>query len=191
MPNTGTYNRSTVSGKGTGNEVRSMSVEIIRYVKIVVSSLEEPLQLTVAEATELRDALISAIPVPSKYRGPQTPVKKWVLTRRTWRKGSQTVSVKSIKKVLNVIGKDWRLVDDLCEVTGYSRPMFNGIINVMVQERKMLKRGWGKDLKVRLKTIEYKPTLPDVPKVEVVNDEYDLSALTKEQKEKRDAMRMQ
>jgi len=168
-----------------------MSVEIVRYVKVVISSLEKPLQLSVAEATELRDALISAIPLPSMYQGPHTTVKKekWILKRNTWHKGSQTVSQKTIKSILNVIGKDWKLVDDLCDVMGGSRHTISSAINVMTQEKMMTKRGWGKDLKVRLKTIEYKPTPSEVPKIEVVNDDYDLSALTKDEEQKRSAMR--
>lgn len=168
-----------------------MSIEVAKYVRIAISSLKEPLQLTVTEATELRDALINVLPLPSKYQGPISSTGKWILTGTTWRKGTRVLSQKAIQAVLNVIGKDWKFVDDLCDITGRSRHVIGTVISVLVQERKMEKRGWGKELKVRLRTIEYKPTLPDVPKIDVDDKGHDLSALAKEQELRRIAMREQ
>lgn len=169
--------------------MNELSVEITKYVKIATTSLTEPLELTTVAAIELRDALIEAFPLSSSSVSSRSLPEKWVLSGKTWRKGTRPVSVKAVKKVINHVGKEWMLIDKICDVTGYCSNTIRDAVGVLVQEQKMDSRGRGKTRAMRIKTIEYVPTHPEVPMIEVVNENINLTALEKEQKLKRDHMR--
>lgn len=166
-----------------------MSVEIVKYVKISTTSLTEPLELTTTAAIELRDALIEAFPLSPTATTVRSSSEKWILVRKTWRRDTRAVSAKAVKKVMNHVGKEWKLIDDICDITGYGRNTICDAVTVLVQEKKMDIRGYGKKLATRFKTIEYVPTHDEIPKIEVVNPDIDLTALGKEEKLKREQMR--
>lgn len=166
-----------------------MSVEITKHVRISTSSLPEPLEMTTDAAIELRDALILAFPLPPSTAPVRSPPEKWVLTRKTWRKGSRIVSEKAVKKILNHVGEEWKPIGDICHIVGYSATTVRDVISVLEQERKMNIRGRGKTLSARVKTIKYTRSPEEVPKIEVVDKEHDFTVLQKEQRQKRDQMR--
>ena len=165
-----------------------MSVELTQYVRIKIPSQDEPLEITIDEAKALRNMLLKAFPVPT-IKAPGARPDKWILRGRTWRRGTQTVSLKAIEKLKNHVGTDWKLFDDICDVTGYSEYTIRSAIYVLMQEQKIDRRGRGSTLEIRFKTLEYKSESPDVPKIDVVTKNHDLSALEKEQELKRLQMR--
>ncbi len=165
-----------------------MSVEITKHVKIVTGSLE-PLEMTVDAAVELRDALISAFPLPSSTAEIRSQPDKWVLRGKTWRKGSLSLSSKMVGRVQNVVGKEWKLIDDITGIIKASRPSVLRAVSVLEQEGKVRIRGHGKTTAVQSKGYDYTPQRSDIQKIEVVEKEHDFTVLQKEQKLKREQMR--
>jgi len=168
-----------------------MSIEITKYVKIATPSLTEPLEITVDAAIELRDALMQAFPLstsPEKQK-PQTKEEKWVLKNTTWYKGTTHISLSTVRAVQNVVGKDWKSISDVCDIIKRSRPLVMKAVSVLVQEGTMRRRGHGKTASVRTITLEYTPTHSMIPKIDVVNGNFNNLTLQKEEKLKREQMR--
>lgn len=166
-----------------------MSVEITKHVKIVTPLLTDPLDITMDAAIELRDALIVAFPLPVSTPAVRSPPEKWVLKGKTWKKGSLSISSKMAERVLNVVGKEWKLIDDIADIIKSSRTSALRGAGVLVQEGKLRIKGYGKTAAVQSKSYEYTTQHDEVPKIEVVEKEHDFSVLQKEQNLKREQMR--
>ncbi len=169
-----------------------MSVEITKHVKIVTPLLTDPLEITMDAAIELRDALIVAFPLPISTTTTRSPPEKWVLKNKTWYKGTSPVSTKMVKRVVNVVGKEWKLIDDIADIVRVSRPSVLRAADVLVQEGKLRRRGIGKTTAVQSKSYERTPQHDEIPKISVVDadkEHNDFSALDRERKLKREQMR--
>jgi len=168
-----------------------MSIEITKYVKITTPSLTEPLEITVDAAIELRDALVRAFPLsPSSVESkPHIEENRWILKGTTWYKNKTHISLKMVRAVQNVVGKEWKLISDVCDILKCSRPMVMKAVNVLVQEGIMKSRGHGKTSAIRTVTKEYSPVHSEIPQVSVVNGGFDNTTLKKEEKLRREQMR--
>jgi len=158
-------------------------------VKIVTPLLTDPLDITMDAAIELRDALIVAFPLPISTTAARSPPEKWVLKGKTWNKGSSPVSTKMVERVVNVVGKEWKIIDDIADIIKASRPSVLRAADVLAQEGKVRKRGHGKTAAIQSKSYEYTPQHDEIPKIVVVEEEHDFTVLQKEQRLKREQMR--
>lgn len=174
---------------GVGED--KMDIGVTKLVKISIPPLTEPLEMSMEAAIELRDALVKEFPLTPQLIAvtEKLPPEKWVMRRTTWSKGSVRVSAKMVKALQAVVGKEWNLIDNLCNVTGRSRPMVTRAARVLVQEGVIRIRGRGVTMAVKAMTYEYTPKHDEVPKIDVDEGNHDLTALEKEQKLKREQMR--
>lgn len=161
-----------------------MSVEI--ETRIVCKIGDKEWNLNLPEAKALYNAL--AMELKMEIGKPTTPESgAWErLSPTTWRKGTVTLSQSIIGKVSSGLN-DWKTKKDLAKETGLSKTSTGNALRYLRESGMILVRKDGKTEKYITKRL-WEPKDRE-PKIEVVENLPDLSALRRDAEQRRDAMR--